>query len=176
MIFNVAQLLMAQVGTNRQYDLDDRLAELAEGMELVEPVRGNIRMTRTNRGVLVSARLDTKARLECSRCVESCVTPIHITFSEEYIPVVDVITGAPVHIPHESHDYLIRENHVLDLAPAVREYGLLALPMQPLCREDCPGLCPRCGKNLNEGSCRCSSTMNDERLHVLELLIPEDRG
>ena len=46
-------------------------------------------------------------------------------------------------------------DQVLDLSEAVRQYALLALPMKPLCQEDCAGLCPQCGANLNGGSCSC---------------------
>jgi uncharacterized protein len=173
-IINVAQRLKAEVGTTRQYDLDDWLPAIRAQAELTEPVRGKVRLTRTNRGILVQADLSTAVRLECSRCLELFVQKLPIRFAEEYIPEVDVETGLPAHIPHESYAFRINEKHELDLAPAVREYGDLELPMQPLCRSDCAGLCPQCGANRNLEPCQCSVSAADERFAVLRALLPDD--
>ncbi len=175
MVLNVAQLLKAAVGTTREYDVDEQFPVLDERLQLVEPVRGKVRLTRTNRGILVTARLRTAARLECSRCLDVYVENLPIRFDEEYIPVVDVVSGLPTHIPHESYAYLINEKHELDLQPAVREYGLLALPMKPLCSSECAGLCPQCGANLNREKCECVVEARDARFAPLAaLLSPEE--
>lgn len=64
--------------------------------------------------------------------------------------------GEPVSEEEAEDDdrYFYQGDH-LDLAPMLREHVILAAPMQPICREECAGLCPRCGKDLNEGPCRC---------------------
>lgn len=176
MIFNVAQLLKAAVGTTREYDVDELLPTLDERIELTEPVRGRARLTRTNRGILVDARLHTSAKLECSRCLEMYVQDLPIRFEEEYIPVIDVVSGLPTHIPHETYAFRINEKHELDLRPAIREYGVLALPMQPLCSTDCAGLCPQCGANLNVTKCSCVVEARDARFAVLEALLSKEEG
>ena len=56
----------------------------------------------------------------------------------------------------------------IDLQPAVREQILLSVPPPPLCREDCKGLCPQCGKDLNEGECGCDRTVLDPRWAALK--------
>jgi len=174
-IINVAQLLKADVGTTRQYDIDDVLPELSDEAKLTEPVRGSVQLMRINRGILVRGKLATYVRLECSRCLELYVQALPINFSEEYIPVVDVTTGLPVNIPHESYAYQISEKHEVDLEPAVREYGLLELPMQPLCKSDCAGLCPQCGENRNERPCSCVVQVHDDRFAVLRTLLSDDQ-
>ena len=76
--------------------------------------------------------------------------------------------------PIESQGELIfpiGANGVLDLTEALREQILLALPMQPLCRADCQGLCVQCGKNLNEGTCDCVQDTIDPRLVKLKELL-----
>lgn len=171
---NVAQLLKADVGTTRDYDLDERLPELGEGIELAAPVVGHVRLTRTNRGILARANLETAARLECSRCLDVVVEDLPISFTEEYIPVIDVTTGLPTNVPHESDTYRISEKHELDLEPAIREYGLLALPMAPLCRLDCAGLCPQCGANRNLQKCECVVDVADNRFAPLKALLGKD--
>jgi uncharacterized protein len=60
---------------------------------------------------------------------------------------------------------------MLDLAEAIREYALLEMPMQVFCREDCKGLCPTCGADLNEGPCDCRNDEGDERFAALKSLL-----
>jgi uncharacterized protein len=60
---------------------------------------------------------------------------------------------------------------VLDLTEVVRQAIFLAIPMSPVCRADCAGLCPQCGQNLNEGQCHCVSEVVDPRLEVLKQLL-----
>ena len=62
------------------------------------------------------------------------------------------------------------ENGQLDLAPMVREEVLLGVPDAPLCRDDCAGICPSCGADLNDGPCGCTTTVRDERWAVLDQL------
>ncbi len=171
MIFNVAQLLKADVGTTRRYAVDEWVAPWTDQVVMVAPVEGAVEFIRTNRGILVRARMTTSVQLDCSRCLEVCVEHLPIEFAEEYIPTIDVATGLPAKVPHESYAFRIDEKHELDLEPAVREYGLLALPMQPLCRDDCAGLCPQCGANQNQGKCQCVVEAADGRFAVLRALL-----
>ncbi len=174
MIVNVAQFLKSEVGTTRHVPIDETLPTLDDQIELTAPIKGDAELIRTNRGILVRAHLTTAVRVECSRCLELFVDPLAIDFTEEYVPVVDVETGAPTNIPHESYTYLINEQHELDLGEAVREYGLLALPMKPLCRASCAGLCPQCGTNLNESRCQCVIDVLDGRFAILKALLPNE--
>lgn len=176
MLFNVAQLLKAAVGTTRTYDLEEWLPKLDEQTSLVEPIHGTVKFTRTNRGILVDARLTTSAKLECSRCLDVYVEHLPINFCEEYIPVVDVETGHAVDIPHEIYAFLINEKHEIDLEPAVREYGVLALPMKPLCRAECAGLCPQCGANLNRERCTCVVDATDPRFAGLKAFLSSEES
>jgi uncharacterized protein len=65
---------------------------------------------------------------------------------------------------------------VLDLAHMLREQFYLAMPMRPLCREDCRGLCPQCGTNLNVDSCGCTRERHDPRFDGLRTLIEKQDG
>jgi uncharacterized protein len=174
MLINVAQLLKSDLGTIRHVDVDETISLPTDQIEFVGPVRGTAELIHTNRGVLVRAQLKSAARLVCSRCVEAFVDPLAIEFVEEYIPVLDVNTGAPTNIPHESYAYLINDRHELDLTEAVREYGLLALPMKPLCSTNCAGLCPQCGTNLNQTTCTCVAEVSDGRFAILKSLLAVD--
>ena len=174
MIINVSQFLRSEVGATRDVTVDDTVPPLSEKVDLTQSVSGNLELIRTNRGILARANLTMAVRLDCSRCLDPFVESLGISFSEEYVPVVDVDTGAPTNIPHESHTFLINERHELDLREAVREYGLLELPMKPLCKTDCAGLCPRCGTNRNTSSCTCVVDAEDGRFAVLRALLSSE--
>jgi DUF177 domain-containing protein len=70
----------------------------------------------------------------------------------------------------EDLEFSYYDGEEVDLTPLIREQTLLALPTRPLCREDCRGLCPRCGANLNQGDCGCPTEAGDPRLSVLRSL------
>ncbi len=100
---------------------------------------------------------------ECGRCLRPVSFPVEIAFEEEYIPTVDVHTGARVTPPTGGDEaYRIDERHILDLRQPAREYWTMALPMAPVCRPDCPGLCPLCGEELAAGH-PCSREQIDAR-------------
>ena len=67
----------------------------------------------------------------------------------------------------------IPETGILDLSPVLREYLLLDVPLQPLCRPDCQGLCPECGNNRNETACNHPAAEVDPRLSALRALLPD---
>jgi uncharacterized protein len=154
---NVAQLLKEVVGSTRSYEVDEVIDLDVAGDRSGGLVRGNVKLTRINRSIIVTGRISTAVKVSCSRCLSQCDCPLEMDIQEEFFPLTDIVTGTPVLLPEESDAFTINEQHVLDLTEAVRQTILLALPMKPLCREDCAGLCPRCGKNLNEGLCGCSS-------------------
>src|SRR5215467_13897356 len=164
MINNVAQLLKAQVGTSLSVELDDDepLDLEDDSARLVKPVAGKIRFRRTNQGILADGHVQAEVEMTCVRCLEPYTSTISFRLEEEFYPTVDVVTG--IYLPDAENELIfpIDHNHQLDLREAIRQNLLLALPMQPLCKEDCAGLCPQCGKNLNEGLCNCQPP-EDER-------------
>jgi uncharacterized protein len=168
--FNVAQLLQEPTGATRRYELDDEQLDLGDGRK-VRPIKGNVRLTRTQNGVLADANVWGEIQIECGRCLTEVTQPLEFPFSEEYYQTVVVNTGAALPKPEEPDVFLIDETHKLDLGEAMREYALLSVPMLPLCREDCKGLCPECGANLNDEECGCDTEQADERLAVLKQLL-----
>lgn len=149
--------------------------EVAGGEIQCSPVRVHGTVTHTGKGYLVQVRLRCEARLECTRCLSPFVLPIDRPMQEMYYP--DRLRGQ-----HPEGDDVANwfSGDVLDLSEAIREHLQLALPMKRLCREDCRGLCPTCGKNLNEGPCDCRRTGVDERWAALGRLlvepVPRQRG
>jgi len=167
MRYNVAQLLKEAIGATRHQSIEADIATLDEEIRLLRPVRGQVRLLRTDAGILVQGRVQTEVELVCSRCLASFALPLEVTLEEEFRPSVDIATGKKIPRGAEDAALVIDEQHILDLWELIRQQLLLALPMHPLCRPDCAGLCSQCGKNLNEGPCECAEEM-DPRWAVLQ--------
>jgi len=169
MQINVSQLLKEAIGAGRNY-------QVAETVESVGMVEGEVELLRTDRGILVRSRLSTEVGVNCSRCLSLFRCPLALNIEEEYFPTTDVVSGALLSLPDEAGTFTIDEHHVLDLSEAIRQYALLAIPMKSLCREDCAGLCSQCGHNLNLGSCQCPPQAADPRWFQLTKLVNERKG
>ena len=165
MQINVSQQLKEAIGSVRNYEISE-IADIAGNKSVVQ---GEVRLTRTDRGILAKGILQTEVEATCSRCLSLFGCPLALNIEEEYFPTVDVVSGASLPLPDEVGYFTIDEHHVPDLTEAVRQYALLAVPMKPLCREDCAGLCPNCGHNLNQGPCNCLPQEADPRWAKLTL-------
>ena len=150
---NVAQLLKGDIGSVRDHDVDGTIDITGSGNG--SPVKGNISLTRTDRSILVKGVVDSEVELTCSRCLNQFHCPLKLNIEEEYFPTTDVNSGAALPSSDDPDRFTIDERHVLDLTEALRQCAVLNIPMKPLCREDCAGLCPSCGRNLNSGPCKC---------------------
>jgi uncharacterized protein len=170
---NLAQLLKQPVGTARSYDVNEDLARLDRALDATAPLSGKIKLIRTKNGVLLTLTGKTSLRVACSRCLEPVIAPVSLDIEEEFVQTVDIITGLPLAASQDDPAVLIDGHHEMHLADLVRESLLLALPMHPLCREDCKGLCPQCGRNLNNGPCGCNTEAGDDRWAALKALLRE---
>ena len=165
MYLNVSQLLRESSGANRSYQVDEPFT-LAEGTKA--KARGTVRLLRTDRGIWVSGALESEAVVSCSRCLRDHTQPVHMLIEEEFFPSWDggpaAGTAGDLSVDERSR---IDENHVLDLSDTVRQFYSLGVPMQPVCRWDCAGICLTCGVNLNETPCGCDAAPRDPRWGAL---------
>jgi uncharacterized protein len=116
-------------------------------------VEASLGLDRTGDLVSVRGRVRSSARLECVRCLRVFELPLAVDMT-----VVADRAGGRVRLEEdlEADDYMLfHDGRQLDLRKQVREALLLELPITPHCREDCRGLCPRCGADLNLGPCGC---------------------
>ena len=167
MQINVSQLLKEPIGSTRNYEINT-IIDITDGGG--NKVEGEVMLTRTNRGILVEGVLHTEVEVTCSRCLNLFRCPLILNIEEEYFPTIEVSSGAPLSVVDDAAgSFTIDEHHVLDLTEAIRQYALLAIPMKPLCRADCAGLCPSCDRDLNKGTCNCPSQEPDPRWAKLKV-------
>jgi len=176
MYFNVSGLLKDVVGATRHYQVSEPVDMADTGLSLAGPVEGHLDMTRTSRGVLVEGHLLATVTQSCSRCLEPVLSAVAVDFGEEFLQTLDMGTGMPLDVPQDDPAILIDGHHMIDLDDLVRQYLLAWAPMHPLCRPECAGLCPQCGRNLNEGPCSCVAAEADPRWSVLGRLLKERRS
>lgn len=108
----------------------------------------NVMLEAVTDGVLVTAEATAPVTGECARCLEPVTSTVDVTFRELYEP--DHGPQALASEPDDDVDRRFMHGDLIDLEPAFRDAVVLALPLAPLCRSDCEGLCPECGTPLAE--------------------------
>lgn len=112
----------------------------------------------------------TELELACSRCLEPFRLPVHAEFDLRYLPAAEAAADAEQEVADEDLETSYYRDDQIDVNELLREQFYLALPMKPLCREDCKGLCAQCGTNLNTATCDCTPAWEDPRLAPLRNL------
>ena len=112
----------------------------------------------------------TELELDCGRCLEPFRLPLDGAFDLRYLPASELSNEDEREVTEEDLDTSFYREDQIDLNELLREQFYLALPMKPLCRDECRGLCPQCGTNLNTEACHCTSGWEDPRLAPLREL------
>ncbi|HEX4443206.1 MAG TPA: YceD family protein [Galbitalea sp.] len=116
--------------------VDDEMGNAVIGVRKGAELDLDVRLESLHDGILVSGEVDTQAEGECVRCLIDVRVPVQVEFQELFAYSFD-----------EAFDYTVQDDS-LDLEPLVRDAVVLSLPFQPVCQEDCTGLCPECGVRL----------------------------
>lgn len=157
--------LLKSPGTSFKFHMEEEV-EL-EGVKLIAPLIADFAFENTGKTLVIDAQVETKVLLQCSRCLEDFPFPIHPHFQESF---TNEQLKLDIHgnlITREEEVVSVFEGHVLDLTEFLRQNMIINLPLMPLCSLDCKGLCPICGKNLNEGECQCDKKKVDPRWQKL---------
>ena len=142
-------------------ELDFTQVEFQGIRPFTQPVRVIGEITARAGVVKLSAKAVFTFRGRCDRCL----TPFERSYN---IPVEHILVTT---LENEDSDYVLLEDYQLALDDLVQADIFLELPYKSLCREDCRGLCPQCGKNQNEGLCGCQTKTVDPRLEILSQLL-----
>jgi uncharacterized protein len=142
-----------------------------EDFRLVQPAHLVVEARKDAKKVRLVGRLKATLECECSRCVEPFAVPVDAAIDMLYLPVSERVEQAgEQEVNQEDAGVAYYDGDVIDLGELMREQFFLALPMKPLCREDCRGLCAICGINRNRETCTCEESWTDPRLDVLKKL------
>lgn len=144
-----------------ELDISDATAELTAHLYLEG------RVLEAGDEILLKGTLRGTFSLSCSRCLSNFSQPFEIEVSATYVNAAETELENPPEngLPEVTRIAFVGDE--IDLAAGVREDLLLNVPIKPLCREDCRGLCPQCGADLNEGQCTCEKKTVDPRLAEL---------
>jgi uncharacterized protein len=162
---NVAQLLKEPVGASRKIAVQlDWFALDADIM--ARDVWSAVRLTRINDGILATGEARGTAIVECVRCLEMYDQPFEGEFDQEYRPTIDIRSGLAIDQPAPEDEIgPIDELHQLNLAEPIRQVGILAIPIKPVCRDGCPGLPEQ--SDFEQGE-------HDDRFDALEQLLRDE--
>jgi len=145
---------------------------LSAGLRIIGDARIGGEVSRVEGGYSLGARLAWRGSLECSRCLAPYDFVHDERFSLLLYPRV-AVASPELALAREDLDASFYDDPVVPVAPIVEERIQMAIPMKPLCREDCRGLCPRCGSDLNVSECSCVVEEVDPRWRALQLLKKE---
>ena len=131
--------------------------------------RGKVQLMSDMLGeIRVSGHLAVLMEADCDRCLDPAQYPVNSDFSLEFRPSASDSYGDEKAIDPSESEMGFYEGDGLELNDVLREFVLLALPMQRLCKEDCKGMCPQCGQNRNQKECECQPLAADDRWAALK--------
>lgn len=129
---------------------------------LQRDVDARLRAESVVEGILVTGTVGGQAVLQCARCLKQLPSGYEVEVCELFY--------GNGHAPEPDEDAYSVKGVEIDLEPMLRDAVTLALPLNPLCAEDCKGLCPRCGRDLNLNDCNCTEEAGDPRWAALDEL------
>ena len=163
MRIDVEQLLRESIGAQVDVTLDLGPQCLSDDVD-VSSIKGTLHFLRTTEGIWARGFLAVDVNLQCVRCLISVSETLSLELDERFqLPPIDAHDGEQV--------FPIDADYHIDLGPPLRELVIVATPMRVICRADCGGLCPTCGKDLNQGPCDCQPDEVDPRMAALRALL-----
>jgi uncharacterized protein len=158
---NVGFIVSEEVGYTHQVPFDLEKARLEDDLVLTD-FAGVAAISRTPQGLLVQGDFKGNLMLECVRCLTDFQHSLRWKFTELYAFNKKSITDSGLLLPDDAH---------IELEPLLREYALLEVPISPICKPDCKGLCPKCGENLNLADCGHHTENDDSPFSILKKLL-----
>lgn len=131
------------------------------------PVTTDFILSHKDQDLHVAGTLETAIRYKCSRCLKEVPIPLRTKFDLFYLPQQDWKKDEEIELKYEDMVVGYYDGISLDVDLLLLEQIELTIPMKYVCREDCKGLCPSCGRDLNESPCSCKEETPDSRLSVL---------
>lgn len=158
---NVGFIVHEEVGYSHEIPFELDKATLGDDLVLTD-FEGNVKIDRTPQGLVVQGSFSGNTTLECVRCLNDFDLRVQWELTELYAFNKKSVSESGLILP---------ESAQIDLAPLLREYALLELPIKPLCKPDCKGLCMECGQDLNKKDCGHRQIDDDSPFAALKKLL-----
>jgi len=166
MYVDLTQLEQDELCVEHEYTVGELDLEDAE-IVLCAPPRVRFRLQRLGQEIRIEGRVEAEVQVRCDRCVSAFRLVLTPAFDVLYAPLTVLTPEEEVQLTDRDLRFGFYRDEVIDIDALVREQIRLALPFRLLCREDCRGLCPQCGADLNQESCRCAPPPVDARWAAL---------
>lgn len=154
--------------------MDLELSEKIESdthLKILSPVLAFIRIDKKNSEIFLKGTAKATLQQQCSRCLKIFDIEMKIDIDTLYKPSKEIDIEEHYELKSDELETAFYKNDEIDIDDLLKEQILLNLPMKPLCSEQCKGLCPRCGTDLNITQCKCEISEMDERLAVLKQFL-----
>ncbi len=162
---------LASAGRHQDFSFDRRFqVETTDGKECSCRAKVLATVVKTDEKIILEVKVDSGVEVMCSRCLDIFTMPVQLSYALMLRHAGEGGAGT------EGEEKILKEGEEndYDVLPRVREEIVLALPIKLLCSEDCEGLCPRCGINLNRDSCDCEREEGDPRWAPLRKLLKKE--
>jgi len=160
---NVGFIVHQEVGYKREFFFEFEQIQIADDLDL-RHFEGVADIGRTPQGLIVQAKFSAKTTLECVRCLNEFEQGLAWNFTELFAFSKKSVSESDLLLPEDAH---------IDLQPLIREYALLEIPIKPICKPDCQGLCSVCGQDLNLRDCGHRDPTEESPFSVLKGLLDE---
>ncbi len=141
-----------------------------DGVEFTAPINFRLRLQQSGQLVEVDGQLETTVRLSCGRCLQPYDKVLNSRFALTFTPYVAEEQGqedVEVELDTDELGLVYYREECLELLPPLQDQLVMALPIAPLCSEECRGLCPECGCDLNSESCNCEKKVFNNKFSAL---------
>jgi uncharacterized protein len=160
---NVGFVIHQEVGYKHEFPFEFEQIQISDDLDL-RHFEGIATIGRTPQGLIVQADFSAETTLECVRCLNEFDQNLEWNFTELYAFNQRSVSDSGLIIPDDAH---------IDLHPLIREYALLEIPIKPLCKSDCKGLCALCGEDLNLRDCGHRNITEESPFAALKDLLED---
>lgn len=170
MVLDLRDMRGSEERVDRVFDAAACAREPGDDYTVADAVSVRLGLSRDGANYRLVGRVESRLRLACSRCLEPFDAPVSVSVDLLYLPHAVNAGDGEAEISDEDLSTAFYRDEQIDLGLMIREQFQLSLPMKPLCRDTCRGLCPMCGTNLNSERCSCDTSWRDPRLEALAAL------
>lgn len=160
---NVGFIVHEEVGYKHEFPFDFEQIQISDDLVLRD-VEGIVTIGRTPQGLIVQGDFSAETTLECVRCLTEFDHGLNWDFTELYAFNKKSVSESDLLLPEDQH---------INLGPLIREYVLLDIPISPICKPSCKGLCPVCGEDLNKVDCGHKTPTEESPFSGLKDLLDE---